>query len=70
MPEAYNKIAELKTRREKLKSHFKIQVDGGVTNQNSKQLITAGADNLVAGSFIFKVEQKDYQKQVQSLGEN
>jgi ribulose-phosphate 3-epimerase len=70
MPEAYNKIAELKLRREKLKAHFQIQVDGGVTNQNSKQLITAGADNLVAGSFIFKVEQKDYQKQVQSLGEN
>lgn len=31
-----------------------IEVDGGVTNKNAKQLIDAGADALVAGSFVFK----------------
>ncbi|PLW97914.1 MAG: ribulose-phosphate 3-epimerase [Marinilabiliales bacterium] len=33
-----------------------IQVDGGVTDKNAGDLIKAGADCLVAGSFIFKAE--------------
>lgn len=31
-----------------------IEIDGGVTSSNAKQLVAAGADVLVAGSFIFK----------------
>jgi ribulose-phosphate 3-epimerase len=31
-------------------------VDGGVTNKNAKQLVEAGADVLVAGSYIFKAD--------------
>ena len=34
----------------------KIEIDGGVTNQNAKQLIDAGADVLVAGSYVFKAQ--------------
>ena len=30
-----------------------IEVDGGVTNKNAKQLVDAGADVLVAGSYVF-----------------
>lgn len=67
MPIAYDKIAELKIRRQKLNACFQIQVDGGVTNKNSKELINAGADNLVAGSYIFKAAQIDYPKQVAAL---
>lgn len=67
MPSAYEKITELKNRREKLNAHFKIQVDGGVTNKNAKELITTGADNLVAGSYIFKAPQSEYPKQIASL---
>ena len=33
-----------------------IEIDGGVTNKNAKQLVEAGADVLVAGSFVFKAE--------------
>jgi ribulose-phosphate 3-epimerase len=33
-----------------------IEVDGGVTNKNAKQLAEAGADVLVAGSYVFKAE--------------
>ena len=33
-----------------------IEVDGGVSPSNSKKLIEAGADLLVAGSAIFKSE--------------
>ena len=32
----------------------KIEIDGGVTSANAKKLIDAGADVLVAGSFVFK----------------
>ena len=31
-----------------------IEIDGGVTNKNAKALTDAGADVLVAGSFVFK----------------
>ena len=31
-----------------------IEIDGGVTSANAKKLLDAGADVLVAGSFIFK----------------
>lgn len=67
MPSAFDKIKELKTRREKLNTHFQIQVDGGITDKNSKQLIEAGADNLVAGSYIFKNSKEDYKKAVNLL---
>lgn len=33
-----------------------IEIDGGVNLQTSKQLIDAGADVLVAGSFVFKAQ--------------
>jgi ribulose-phosphate 3-epimerase len=67
MPSAYEKITELKNRRTKLNAHFQIQVDGGISNKNCNELKKAGADNLVAGSYIFKAPQQDYAKQVASL---
>ncbi len=33
-----------------------IEVDGGVTDKNAAQLIKAGADVLVAGSYVFKAQ--------------
>ena len=36
-----------------------IQVDGGVTDKNAKKLVEAGADVLVAGSYIFKSPNPD-----------
>ncbi|QYS88927.1 ribulose-phosphate 3-epimerase, partial [Flavobacterium davisii] len=30
-----------------------IEIDGGVSSQNAKKLVEAGADVLVAGSFVF-----------------
>ena len=35
-----------------LKTH--IEIDGGVSTVNARKLIDAGADVLVAGSFVFK----------------
>jgi ribulose-phosphate 3-epimerase len=50
----FAKISELKKLIELKKSSAIIEIDGGVTDQNAKELIKAGADVLVAGSFIFK----------------
>jgi ribulose-phosphate 3-epimerase len=50
----FEKISELKKLIELKKSSAIIEIDGGVTDQNAKELIKAGADVLVAGSFIFK----------------
>ena len=33
-----------------------IEIDGGVNSDNARKLIDAGANVLVAGSFIFKSE--------------
>jgi len=34
-------------------AHCKIEIDGGVTLQNAKEILAAGADVLVAGSSVF-----------------
>lgn len=50
----YKKVSQLKTLIEKHKAPTLIEIDGGVTNKNAKALVDAGADVLVAGSFVFK----------------
>lgn len=67
MPSAYDKIRELKLRRDGLKAHFQIQVDGGVSDKNAQLLREAGADNLVAGSYIFKNKKENYKTAIDLL---
>ncbi len=52
----YKKVSELKEIILKNNATTKIEIDGGVTSENAKQLVDAGADVLVAGSFVFKSE--------------
>jgi ribulose-phosphate 3-epimerase len=33
-----------------------IEIDGGVTDKNAQQLVAAGADVLVAGSYVFSAK--------------
>ncbi|WP_335966675.1 ribulose-phosphate 3-epimerase [Galbibacter sp. PAP.153] len=49
----YKKIKQLKELIITHNATTVIEVDGGVNNDNAKKLIEAGADVLVAGSFIF-----------------
>lgn len=49
----YKKIKQLKQIIIKNNASTKIEIDGGVTDQNARQLIDAGANVLVAGSFVF-----------------
>ena len=52
----YAKVEKLKALILKKGATTLIEVDGGVTGKNAKQLVDAGADVLVAGSFVFKAE--------------
>ena len=49
----YDKVEKLKALISKKGANTLIEIDGGVTNKNAKQLTQAGADVLVAGSYVF-----------------
>jgi ribulose-phosphate 3-epimerase len=49
----YNKVKKLKALINRKGASTLIEIDGGVTNKNAKQLVEAGADVLVAGSYVF-----------------
>ncbi len=50
----YNKVKELKAIINEAGAKTLIEIDGGVTSENAAALVAAGADVLVAGSFVFK----------------
>lgn len=52
----YDKIKAAKAMITRKNSSALIEIDGGVTTANSQKLVDAGADILVAGSFVFKSE--------------
>ena len=49
----YSKVEKLKALINRKNAATIIEIDGGVTNKNAKQLADAGADVLVAGSYVF-----------------
>ncbi|MBU5454024.1 ribulose-phosphate 3-epimerase [Caproiciproducens sp. MSJ-32] len=54
IPYTINKIKEVKEMSSKANPNLLIEVDGGVDKNNSRDIINAGANVLVAGSAIFK----------------
>lgn len=52
----YKKVKQLKEIITRNGASTLIEIDGGVTSKNAKQLVEAGADVLVAGSFVFNSE--------------
>lgn len=52
----YDKVKELKQIITDAGASTLIEIDGGVTSANASKLVAAGADVLVAGSFVFKSE--------------
>jgi ribulose-phosphate 3-epimerase len=50
----YDKVGRLKDMIQAKGCDTLIEIDGGVTDKNAKQLVGAGADVLVAGSYVFK----------------
>ena len=67
IPESIDKIKELDRLRKENGYSYQIQVDGGVKGDNSKIIREAGADNLVAGSYVFKQPANEYLNIVETL---
>ena len=54
IPQTLNKIRELRRMIDAQGLQVKIEIDGGVTLDNAKSIIEAGADVLVAGNTVFR----------------
>lgn len=54
IPHTLNKIKALRKMIDEQSLNVKIEIDGGVTLDNAKSIIDAGADVLVAGNTVFK----------------
>ena len=67
IPETINKIKDLKEIKDKNNYIFDIEVDGGVNFLNSKDIINAGANILVSGTTIFKENNGDIKKNIETL---
>jgi ribulose-phosphate 3-epimerase len=50
----YDKVRKLRKMIDERGLDTRIEIDGGVTDKNIKQLVDAGADTFVAGSHVFK----------------
>ena len=56
IPDTFERLEKLKKIITDKNSQALIQIDGGVSTDNAKKLVSLGADILVAGSFVFKSE--------------
>lgn len=65
IPSAIEKVKKLKELINKKNPNCLIEVDGGVSDKNIKELKDAGVDVVVAGSFVFG--SGDYKKAIDSL---
>lgn len=53
MPEVIDKIKELEKFRVDNNLDFKIEIDGGISEENAKIVVDAGVDMLVSGSYVY-----------------
>ena len=60
-----DKIREVRNRITKCGRAIDLEVDGGINPETAKQVISAGADVLVAGTAVFK--EKDYAEAIRRL---
>lgn len=59
IPETYNRLKTLAGIREERGLGFDIEVDGGVTRENVRDILEAGANVIVAGSAVFTGDTAD-----------
>ena len=67
MPEVLDKIKELKKIQKDKDIDFDIEIDGGINFENSKIAIEAGANILVSGTTVFKSNNGDIKKNIDTL---
>tara|TARA_X000000950_G_C13788028_1_gene608134 strand:- start:542 stop:1201 length:660 start_codon:yes stop_codon:yes gene_type:complete len=69
IPEIIKKIELLKKIKDEKKYSYDIEVDGGINFANSKKVISAGANILVSGTTIFKENNGNIKKNIETLKE-
>ena len=67
IPEIVKKIEELNKIKIEKNLNYDIEVDGGINFTNSKTVLNAGANILVSGTTIFKENNGDIKKNIDSL---
>ena len=67
IPDVLGKIKKLKGIKEKNNYKFDIEVDGGINFSNSKEVLNAGANILVSGTTIFKENNGNIKKNIETL---
>jgi len=67
IPKVIDKIKELKNIKEKQNIKFDIEVDGGIDFDNAKLVVKAGANILVSGTTIFKNNNGNIKKNIETL---
>ncbi|WP_420470144.1 ribulose-phosphate 3-epimerase [Brevundimonas sp. FT23042] len=67
IPTSLRKIEKARALLDAAGSKAHLQVDGGVTSANAAACVAAGADALVAGSFVFKGGPEAYAANIQAL---
>lgn len=68
IPAALEKIRQLSRLRKEKGYEYLIEIDGGITLDNAKEVAEAGCDIFVAGSAVFGAE--DIEKRVKEFKEN
>ncbi len=69
IPDVLKKIESLKKIKEEKNYKYDIEVDGGINFINSKDVIDAGANILVSGTTIFKENNGNIKKNIETLKE-
>ena len=67
IPDVLDKIKKLKKIKDSQNLNFDIEVDGGINFDNSKLVIEAGANILVSGTTIFKNNNGNIKKNIDTL---
>ena len=65
IPATLDKLAEARKLIDSSGEDIRLEIDGGVTVQNIRQIAAAGADTFVAGSAIFGVD--DYAQVIEAM---
>ena len=69
IPKVIEKIELLKKIKKEKNYNYDIEVDGGINFTNSKAVINAGANILVSGTTIFKENDGNIKKNIETLKE-
>ena len=66
----YNQVSKIKKLlelRQSINANFEIEIDGGINQETSKVCVDNGADVLVAGSYIYRSLETEYEKLINSI---